>query len=101
MRLWHATKRKNFDSIMDNGLLPDFLGRVFFCEKPEHCIRFMRTNGVTGDILLLPVDFEEGEVEESFDHSKEFFKCNSYVFYGVVPAIRIAKCFENAFISRL
>lgn len=87
MLLWHATDKKNFDSIMSTGLLAFDFG-VFFIDNPTSAAVFVAVRGIK-NIVAFPVEFEEDEVIESCDHSPDYFKCRSFYSPKDIPNHRI------------
>lgn len=79
---YHATDMKNLDSIMEKGILPSrFESVVYLAESYEDAIKFVMLRGYK-EILVLPCDV--GPVEETYDHSEQFFKCKAYGYEGSI-----------------
>lgn len=75
---FHATAYSNLDSIVSNGIKNDNIeGIVYLCETANDCLKFLSLRGIK-DILVIEVKLDEKEVFETFDHSKEFFKCKCF-----------------------
>lgn len=72
MLLYHATELSNLPSIKEEGLKTNLEG-VFFAEHADLAATFLFLRGVN-NIVVLAVEFGENDVEESFDHSEEWFK---------------------------
>ena len=87
---YHATPFENLESIMDQGLHKGCDGAVYLTEKPEEAARFVAIRGCR-KILVLGIEFEDGVVQESFDHSQFFFKCRAYSYSNDIPADEITE----------
>lgn len=87
---YHATPFENLESIMDQGILRGCDGVVYLTEKPEEAARFVAIRGCR-EILVLGIELEEDLVNESFDHSKTFFKCKAYMHSDDIPADEITE----------
>ena len=91
MLLYHATNMDNLSSIEEQGIKTN-LGGVFFAEHADLAATFLFLRGVD-NIVVLAVEFDEEHVEESFDHSEEWFKrtlkkdsCKCYTYlHNVSP----------------
>ena len=78
--MYHATKLENLDAILEKGLLRNKIeNAIFLCEKPEHAARFLVVQGLS-QFVIIPVKVHERFLEESFDHSEEFFKCKAWTY---------------------
>lgn len=78
-KYYHATPMGNYDSICEKGIFKGWDGVVYLTEKPEEATRFLTVRGYR-EILVCEVLVDECLVEESFDHSEEFFKCRAYMY---------------------
>lgn len=72
MLLYHATDMDNLSSIEEQGLKTN-LGGVFFAEHADLAATFLFLRGVN-NIVVLAVELDEAEVQESFDHNETWFK---------------------------
>lgn len=88
MVLWHATDYQNIASIMEKGIIPNRYNEVFLADNPASAMMFLAMRGYT-HIVALPVEFKPAEVTESFDHSREFYRCRAYTFNKLVEPTRI------------
>lgn len=82
---YHATPFENLDSIIADGLKRGYDGVVYLAETPEDALKFLRIRFCT-DTLVIRVDLEEAEVEESFDHSQAFFQCRAFMYPHDIPS---------------
>lgn len=73
MLLYHATELSNLPSIKEEGLITNLEG-VFFAEHADLAAMFLSLRGIR-NIVVLAVELDESDVQESFDHSEEWFKC--------------------------
>ena len=87
MLLWHASPHSNLGSIIKNGLLTSN-GKVFFADKVESAVLFVYMKGEK-HIVAFPVEFNEEEVKESFDHNFDVFKCRCFSVTKNIPYSRI------------
>lgn len=76
---YHATPFENLNSIFKKGITRGVDGVVYLTEKPEEAAKFVAIRGCK-KILVIEVEVEDYLVEESFDHSQEFFKCRAYSY---------------------
>lgn len=99
MLLYHATSLSNLPAIKEQGLKPN-LGGVFFAEHADLAATFLFLRGVD-NIVVLTVELDPNEVQESFDHSEEWFKrtlkkdsCKCYVYENSISPVDISwdKC---------
>lgn len=85
MLLYHATNMDNLSSIIEQGLKTNS-GGVFFAEHADLAATFLFLRGVN-NIVVLAVELDEADVEESFDHNEMWFKrtlnkesCKCYIY---------------------
>lgn len=84
-KMYHATKFSNLWSILDNGLKPGVDGLVYLAETREEAFRFICIRVFNEPILVLEVEVNEAELQETFDHSFSFFKCRAFGYPKVIP----------------
>lgn len=83
--MYHATKLDNLDSILSNGLKRNNCEHVIFlCEKPEDAAKFLLVQGIE-QFVVIPVFVHEKFLDESFDHSFQFFKCRCWMYHKDIP----------------
>lgn len=87
MRLWHATAKKNLESIMFQGIKP-FLGEIYLADSAEWAATFIAMRG-EHQIVAFPVDLPIRKIKESFDHNPNFFKCKCYTYNKAIPPRKI------------
>lgn len=87
MILWHATPKKNLESIMFQGIKP-CLGEIYFTDNPAWAATFVAMRGIK-EIVALPVELDIKDLKASYDHNSELFKCNCYVYHDNIPAEKI------------
>lgn len=92
MILWHATPKKNLESIMFQGIKP-CLGEIYFADNPAWAATFVAMRG-EHQIVALPVDLSTREIKESFGCNPKIFKCKCYTYNKVVSPKKIK--WENA-----
>lgn len=91
MLLYHATELSNLPAIKEQGIKTN-LGGVFFAEHADLAATFLFLRGID-NIVVLAVELDESDVQESFDHSEEWFKrtlkkdsCKCYIYsHNVSP----------------
>lgn len=88
---YHATEEKNFDSILEKGILKGIDGVVYVCEKPEEAVRFLAIRGIK-IIFVFEVHIEESFISESFDHNERFFRCKAYMYSKDILREEIVGC---------
>lgn len=88
---YHATEEKNFDSILEKGILKGIDGVVYVCEKPEEAARFLAIRGIK-TIFVFEVHIEESFISESFDHNERFFRCKAYMYSKDILREEIVGC---------
>lgn len=91
MRLWHATHGENISSILQNGLRASYDGYVYFFENPDNCFALMALHygNEVKSVVIIPVDFEEHEIQESISFSEDVFGCKEFVYKGDLPKERV------------
>ena len=87
-KFYHATDYKNLQSILDKGIIPGCDGIVYLTELAEEALRFMVFR-FHKEVLVLEIELEESDVEETFDHSYSFFKCKAFGYQGTIPVASI------------
>lgn len=88
-KMYHATKFSNLQSIMEKGLVPGVDRIVYLAESAEKAIRFIGIRVFNEPVLVIEVEVDEGELQETFDHSYSFFKCRSFGYPRVIPFDRV------------
>lgn len=82
---YHATLKENLESIINDGLKRNNIEHcIFLCDKPEDAAKFLRVR-MCPEFVVIPVRVHERFLEESFDHSSQFFKCNAYMYMKDIP----------------
>lgn len=72
MILYHATPYRNLVDITLDGIKKSYDG-VYFADSAKAAAGFVALRGET-QVAVIPVEFEENEVTESFDHNEAIFK---------------------------
>lgn len=93
--MYHATSQENLDSILSDGIRRGIDGVVYLCEKPVDAVKFLAIRLIR-DIVVFAVRVDEDEMEESFDHNKNFFGCSAYMVSYDIPTsdIDLNKSFQ-------
>lgn len=85
MRYWHFTEKNNVFPILREGLKATQCG-VFFCKSIDDCMKFIAIRQKEGLFAFIPLDLDESEVYESFDHNRKFIDCDAFYYPGDIPA---------------
>ena len=97
MKHYHATTMSNYLGILhDKVIRPGYDHIVYMCEKPEDALKFTYIRGLK-EIIVLTIDLpDDFLVEETFDHSYEFFQCKSFGTLEPIPSkyIKEARKYE-------
>lgn len=84
-KYYHATDYENLLSISDKGILSNNIeNKVYLCDKPEYAARFMIFR-IISKYVIIPVEVDDSNIEESFDHNEKFFGCKAYMYSGNIP----------------
>lgn len=86
---YHATPSENLVSIIKDGCIKKgWLGVVYLTETAQDAVKFCAIRGQKF-ITVFEVEVDESLIEESFDHSNEFFKCRAFTYAGDIPDSQI------------
>ena len=79
-KYYHATGKWLMDSIIREGIIrTGAFGEIYFCEKPEDAMKFVAIRGYE-EVDVIEFELLEEKVEESFDHSFEFWKFRAFTY---------------------
>lgn len=92
-KFYHATPYDNLWSILINGLKTGVDGVVYLAETREAALKFICVR-CFDPILVIEIELDETHVEESFDHSYEFFKEKAFVYSKSIPADKLGKMWK-------
>lgn len=82
---YHATSYDNLGSILLNGIYASkYDGLVYMTEKEEDAVKFVLIRGIKHIVTFKIKVKDSSKVIQTFDHSKEFFKCDCYGYIGDV-----------------
>lgn len=101
---YHATAIENLSSILENGLKAGNQGCVFMTENEEEAVRFLAIRLVpeivTFKIKVYKKDYDK--VQETFDHSQQFFQCKAFGYFGDISAenITASRKYQNPLVNR-
>jgi len=87
MLLWHATNKKNLDSIMSSGLIANNFG-VFLADNAQSAAAFVYARGIN-NIVAFPVESDGLDIIESFDHDPKIFRCRCFISNQDIPNNKI------------
>lgn len=88
--LYHATTTDKMLSIIGEGIKTKYScdGYIYLAETKADALKFICIR-ISGPIVVFQVDFpieEEKNIQESFDHNSNFFKCKSFVYDKDIPS---------------
>lgn len=89
MLYYHATSVENAKKILESFKIESPTHINYFCLKPDECLRFIYVQTKSIDCVVFEFDISEEDgfdIEESFDHSEEFFGCKAYCCTQTIPA---------------
>lgn len=98
-KYYHATPSKNLLSIMSEGIKTGCDGVVYLAETREDALKFICIRCFE-DIVIFEVKLSEDKVDETFDHSQQFFKCKAYGYAGNISRKAIQNVWEYPAISK-
>lgn len=93
-KMYHATKLSNFWSILDNGLKPGVDGIVYLAETREDALKFISIRTFNEPVLVLEVEVDETDIQETFDHSYSFFQCRAFGYPETIPCEQITNAWK-------
>lgn len=92
-KFYHATSYDNLWSILINGLKPGVDKVVYLAETREAALKFICVR-CFDLILVIEIELDESKVEESFDHSFQFFKERAFTYPELIPADKLGKMWK-------
>lgn len=87
-KFYHATPYSNLLSILSNGIKTGVDKVVYLAETKESALKFICIR-CFDPILVIEIELDEDKVEESFDHSYQFFKEKAFVYPKDIPAHKL------------
>ena len=85
---YHATSIECAVGILgDEKIRKSIDGGVYLCKTAKDAVKFAAF--CTSNIVVFEVRVDESKVEESFDHNKEFFGCDAYIYFGDIPLSQV------------
>lgn len=84
-KMYHATPWSNLMGIAEEGIKPGYDHMVHLAETKEEALRFIAIRAMGEPILVVEVEVDQSRLEESFDHSYEFFKARAWVYPDIIP----------------
>lgn len=88
MKLYHATTNETADKIIrDWAIKPQGFDKcVFLADNKTSAAMFLALRGAK-EITVFEVNsdiLDKSKLEESFDHSRTFFKCRAYMYHDKI-----------------
>ena len=98
MKYYHATASSNAKSIVNDGKIYTGIdGIVYLADSRENALNFVGVRVFNEPIIVFEIDIPEDEaklVEETFDHSYNFFRCKSYGYPKNIPTDWIVDVYQ-------
>lgn len=95
MVMFHATDIKNLESILDKGIQPGSDGLVYLTAKFNEAAVFPLLHGVPEkEVVVLECHLPESRIQETFDHSREYFNFPCYGYPKVINPVQIHQILE-------
>ncbi len=94
--LFHATRIENMTNITLEGLKPMSEG-VFFSDSVQNAAKFLMLKMPISEIIVFEIatkDLDKKFLEESFDHSFEFFQCRAWVYAKPIPYSKVRDIYD-------
>lgn len=89
MKYYHATRCTNAISIVQDGVIRTGCdGIVYLADSMDNAFRFIAVRTFHEDVIVFEIDIPETEmkfVEETFDHSYNFFQCKAFGYSKNIP----------------
>lgn len=92
---YHATPYENLASIIVDGIKSGSEGLVYLTKERDDALKFVAIT-IKGckDILTVEVLIDSEKVQETFDHSLQFFKCKAFGYKGDIKPCEIINFFR-------
>lgn len=90
---YHATPYENLASIVVDGIKSGMEGIVYLTKERDDALKFLVIRGCH-DILTVEVLIDSEKVEETFDHSLQFFKCKAFGYKGDIKPCEMINFFR-------
>lgn len=87
-KFYHATPYSNLCGVLCNGLKTGVDKVIYLAETKEAALKFICIR-CFDPILVIEVELDETQVEESFDHSHSFFQERAFVYPNNIPADKL------------
>ena len=92
-KFYHATPWENLNSILEKGIQPDCFGTIFLADGMVEASSFLLIRGIS-PLAVFEIELDEDEVEESFDHNSNFFKCKAWTYEGEITVDKLLNCYK-------
>lgn len=77
MKYYHATTEETMEKIFTDGAIrKSWDGCVYLCKTAVDACKFLVLRGIKR-MIVVEVELDESEVEESHDHNEHFFSVQS------------------------
>ena len=97
MKFYHATTEEKMEQIfIDGEIRSGWDGCVYLCKKAVDACKFLAIRGFK-KMVVVEVELEENEVNESNDHNERFFQCKAYTYNGNITVTGKEKTWEYTF----
>ena len=92
-KFYHATPYDNLWSILCHGIRRGHDGAVYLAETREAALKFICIRCYE-PILVIEVELDEDQVQESFDHSYAFFKEKAFIYLDNITPDQLGKMWK-------
>lgn len=97
MKYYHATTEKTMEKIFTDGAIrKSWDGCVYLCTTAVDACKFLILRGIKR-MIVVEVELDESEVEESHDHNEHFFQCKAYIHHSDIEVTGAEPTWEYTF----
>ena len=97
MKYYHATTEKTMEKIFTDGAIrKSWDGCVYLCTTAVDACKFLILRGIKR-MIVVEVELDESEVEESHDHNEHFFQCKAHIHHGDIEVTGAEPTWEYTF----
>ena len=95
MKYYHGTSYSNLLKIIEDGKIKKSMeGIVYLAKTKEEAFRFVALRYMSEDIAVIELELDEKNIEETFDHSKTFFKAKAFGYKGEISIESATNCWK-------
>lgn len=94
-KYYHGTSYNNLLKIINDGKIKHSIeGGVYLAKTKEDALKFVALRFYNEDIAIIEVNVDDNNIEETFDHNEEFFKCKAYIYNGDISIEKATNCWK-------